>query len=280
MTQWHPIFAQLLRPAVEEYYEVQTTVPVGDAPREADFVLVRRARSEPPPFRGVWRNLTTWNVMEFKGPSVSPRSTDVELLVELGLGIERHLQTRRVQEGHRRLGAPEVSFWYIANHLGMRFLCELERKLGTLETQGSGLWCCKVLGRLLFWVSSIDLPVEVDSLPLHLVGQEPLATERQVARLVLEEQKLQKRYGGWLATLHPEAWKEVEAMARTAGKKLKLDLQPAIDYLGLDRVIDQIGLDRLIDHVGENELIKRIGMERWLAHLSPAERRELKRRLQ
>ena len=27
---------------LRHYYEVQTTVPVGDAPREADFVLLRR----------------------------------------------------------------------------------------------------------------------------------------------------------------------------------------------------------------------------------------------
>src|SRR5260370_21894127 len=30
--QWHPLFAQLLRPLVQDYYEVQTNVPVGDAP--------------------------------------------------------------------------------------------------------------------------------------------------------------------------------------------------------------------------------------------------------
>jgi hypothetical protein len=36
---------------------------------------------------------------------------------------------------------------------------------------------------VVFLVSSIDLPVEADSLPLHVVGREPLATERQVARL-------------------------------------------------------------------------------------------------
>jgi hypothetical protein len=42
MTQWHPIFAALLRPAVEAYHDLQTTVPVGDAPPEADFLLSRR----------------------------------------------------------------------------------------------------------------------------------------------------------------------------------------------------------------------------------------------
>jgi hypothetical protein len=48
-------------------------VPVGDAPREADFVLLRSETPGPPPFRGLWRNLTTWNVLEYKGPIVAPR---------------------------------------------------------------------------------------------------------------------------------------------------------------------------------------------------------------
>ena len=106
------------------------------------------------------------------------------------------------------------------------------------------------------------------------------ATERQVAQLVLEQPALQERYAGWLASLHPTAWKEVEAMARTARKGLKIDLRPAIETLGLDFVIEQIGRDRLIEALGEKDVIKHIGLERILANLSPAERRELQRRLQ
>lgn len=280
MKQWHPVFAQLLRPAVEAYYDVQTTVPVGDAPREADFVLLRRTTLAPPPFRGLWRHLTTWNILEFKGPTVSPRQGDVELLIELGLGINRRLQEEHHREGQRRLAPAEVSFWYLANHLGQRFLREATRKLGGLEPLGPGLWRWRILERMVFLVSSIDLPVEADSLPLHVVGHEPLATERQVARLVLEDPGLQQLYAGWLATLHPRAWSEIEAMARTAGKKVHLDLRPAIDYLGLDRVIEQVGIDRIIEQVGEKELIQHIGLDRLLACLSAAERRELKRRLQ
>src|SRR5260221_1527218 len=88
MTQWHPIFAQLLRPAVEPYYEMETTFSVGDAPREADFVLLRRMTGAAPRFRGLWRNLTTWNVLEYKGPTISPRRGHVESLIELRLGID------------------------------------------------------------------------------------------------------------------------------------------------------------------------------------------------
>jgi hypothetical protein len=69
MTQWHPIFARLLRPAVESHYQVETTMPVGDAPREADFVLLRRTGHGALPFRGLWRHLTAWNILEFKGPT-------------------------------------------------------------------------------------------------------------------------------------------------------------------------------------------------------------------
>lgn len=279
MNQWHPVFAQLLRPAVEAYYEVRTTMPVGDAPREADFVLLRRMRQATPPFRGLWRHLTAWNILEFKGPTVSPRRRDVDLLIELGLGIDRRLHAESAQRRKRHIASAEVSFWYLANHLGRRFLHDAERKLGELEPLGPGLWRCRVLERLVFLVSSINLPVETDSLPLHIVGLEPPATERQVAQLVIEQPQLQKWYAGWLATLHSTAWKEAEAMARAAGKKPLFDIRPAIESLGLDRVIEQVGIDRVIEQIGDEELVRRIGVDRFLARLSAAERRELKRRL-
>lgn len=129
-------------------------------------------------------------------PTVSPRSGDIDLLVELGLGIDRRLQAERSKQRQRRLGPEEVSYWYLANHLGQRFLRDAARKLGGLDSVGPGLWRCRLLERLVFLVSSIDLPVEADSLPLHIVGHEPLATEREVARLVLEQPGLQQLYGG------------------------------------------------------------------------------------
>jgi hypothetical protein len=98
--------------------------------------------------------------------------------------------------------------------------------------------------------------------------------------------------------VHSAAWKETETMARTAGKRLDFDIRPAIDSLGLDRVLEQVGIDRVVEQVGidrvveqvridrvikqvgEKELIRRIGLDRFLASLTAAERRELKRRLQ
>jgi hypothetical protein len=103
MQPWHPLFAQLLRPVLEGYYEMQTNVPVGDAPRQADLVLLRRTFTGALPFRGLWKELTTWNVLEFKGPTVSPRLRDLDRLVELGLGIDRRLNDERRKRRQRPL---------------------------------------------------------------------------------------------------------------------------------------------------------------------------------
>jgi hypothetical protein len=174
----------------------------------------------------------------------------------------------------------QVSFWYLANDLrGVRRTAE--RKLGKLEALGSGLWRSQVLGHLVFLVSAVDLPVEEDSLPLHVIGKEPLATQRRVAQLVATHRELQALYGGWMMTLHPVAWKEVEDMARKSGRPL-IDFRPAIEHLGLEEILRQAGkekvnenLDRIIDQVGKKKVLKRI-----LANLSQNERRELKRQLE
>jgi hypothetical protein len=140
--QWHPLFARLLRPHVERYYEVRTNLPVGDLPRQADVVLLRRLGSGPPPFTGLWRWLTAWNVLEFKGATVTPRPRDLALLLEVGLGIDRRLNAER----QRPLPDREVSFWYLANRLGSRFLGEAERRLGGLDHPGAGVWRGQVFG--------------------------------------------------------------------------------------------------------------------------------------
>jgi hypothetical protein len=314
MQPWHPLFAQLLRPVLEGYYEVQTNVSVGDVPREADLVLLRRTTLRAPPFRGLWQELTTWNVLEFKGPTVSPRLRDLERLVELGLGIDRRLNDERRKRGGRPLEPQEVSFWYLVNRLGSRFLREARQRLGQLDAHRPGVWRCTILQHVVFLVSTVALPVDEDSLPLHVVGKDPPEMEKAVAELVATQPELLQQYSSWLAALHPVLWEEVEAMARTAGKKFQIDLRPAIEHLGLNKVIEQVGLQRLIrevgiermieaagiehvtEAVGIEHVIEQVGIERvieymgpklddrgldtLLANLTPSQRQELKRRLQ
>jgi hypothetical protein len=145
-----------------------------------------------------------------------------------------------------------------------------------------------VLGHLVFLVSGSDLPVEAESLPLHVVGHEPPAQEREVARLVAARPALTTVFGGWMASLHPTAWQEVEAMARAKGQAVQIDMRPVVEMLGVKRVIEQVGLERVIEQVGLERVIKevgvkaiveKVGVEEWLANLSPAARRQVKRRL-
>jgi hypothetical protein len=137
-------------------------------------------------------------------------------------------------------------------------------------------------------VSSVALPVDEDSLPLHVVGKDPPEIEKAVANLVVAQPALWQQYGTWLATLHPTIWEEVHFMARAAAKKFQIDLRPAIKHLGLDYVIEQVGIEEIIkqvgieeiiDQIGVKRVIDKVGLDRLLAHLTPAQRQELKRRL-
>jgi hypothetical protein len=138
MTQWQPLFAQLLRPLLEGHYEVQTGVAVGDAPRQADIVLLRRTTAAPP-FRGLWRWLTAWNVLEFKSPSVSARVGDLDDLLELALGVHRRLNEEGAKQGQAAVGREGTSLWYLANHLGRRFLASAGDLWGPLEELAAGV---------------------------------------------------------------------------------------------------------------------------------------------
>ena len=288
--QWHPTFARLLRPLLEPHYEVRTNVPVSDVPRAADVVLLRRASAERLPFTGVWRNLTPWNVLEFKGPTVSARVGDIDLLVELGLGIHRRLNEECAKRREPGVEAADVSYWYLANHLGRRFLRDA-RLLLALEAAGPGVWRGVLLVRPMFFVSGTDLPVDQDSLPMHIIGKEPEATERAVAEFVMRRPELVRTYGGFLATLHPGAWKEVEAMAKTKSKGFDFDMDAVVELIervgtarviegiGLERVIQAVGVDRVIESGNLDRVIEEKGVEWFLARISPERRRQLKEHL-
>ena len=155
--QWHPLFAKMLRPLVQEHFAIETNVPVGDAPRSADIVLLRRTDTGPLPYRGLLRHLTTWNILEFKGRSVSPRVSDLDLLVELGLGLDRRLNEERIRHKQGPLDPAEVSFWYIVNHFGGRFLRDARRRLGAVGEESPGIWRGQVLLRPIFLIDSMTV---------------------------------------------------------------------------------------------------------------------------
>lgn len=286
--QWHPLLAELLRPVLESFYEVQTNVPVGDVPREADIVLLRRITERPLPFHGIWTGLTTWNILEFKSPMVTPRVRDLDLLVEVGLGIDRRLNDERAKQQLRPLAAQQVSFWYLANRLSPAFRRQCQERLGPLTKVGVGVWRTQVIGRSIFLVSNVDLPVDAESLPLHIVSKGPPATELAVAQLVLEQPPLRRIYDQWLFALHKGAWKEVRAMSGVIEDEVEIDVKAFVEHFGMDRIIRQVGLKRVIDAVGVDRVIDEIGLgrvldeigpDRFLSNLTHAQRRELKRRL-
>src|SRR5436190_834203 len=117
-TQWHPMFARLLRELLKDYYDIQTEVPVSDLPRKADMLIVHRHPGQQPPFEGLWSHLTDWNIFEFKGPTDAAEVDDLELLMAVGTGLTYRLNEQRRQRDETALRNSQVSMWYLAPTLG------------------------------------------------------------------------------------------------------------------------------------------------------------------
>jgi hypothetical protein len=187
------------------------------------------------------------------------------------------------EEGKRNRApraAVDVSFWYLVNHLGRRFLRNARARLGTLDELQPGVWASSILGRAVFLISSIDLPVESDCIPLHVLGVESGTKELAAARLILQQPDLWKIYSQFMATLHPEIAKELQAMARTSRKGPKFHLKPLADLMGLKEVILQLGEKELIAQLLADQKGKKKVIAEVLQHLSQAERAELRRQLE
>lgn len=284
--QWHPIFASLLLPLMQNFYEVLTDLPVGDLPRQADIVLLRR--TAPAPFVGIWRYLTPWNVLEFKGPTDDPALRDLDLLAEVGLGIDRRLNEERRQKRQPLLEREEVSWWFLANHVGSRFRAEAERLFGGETQLGEGLWRYAALGRTLLLVSRDGLPVDRESVPLHLVTAEPLEREKALAREVAHQPGFWELYGPWLAHLHANVLEEARQMVRSLGTEPSMDLRPLIEMVGAKEVLNQMGVQKVVELVGPEQLVELIGpkqfvelvgLEKLIEILTPEEVEKLKQLL-
>lgn len=278
--QHHPFFAELLRLRLQDFYDVLTNLSVGDLPREADIVLVQRSGGQTPPYTGLWRYLTLRNLIEFKGPTVSARIRDLDLLVELGLGIDRRLNEEQTRQRHELSPPEHMSFWYIVKSMGRRFLPDAQLRLGSLEEIGPGLWRSQILQRLVFLVSSDSYPTEQDSVPLHLMVQRAPEQERELVRVILENPELRLLFTAPLSALHPEVWEEVLAVAQSRKKKgLHFEFGPLIATIGVEGLLESIGFDRLTDDPAFAKGVNKKGVDWWLSKLSPEKIEELKKRL-
>jgi hypothetical protein len=293
--QWHPLFAHLLRLLLDRYYSVQTEVPVSDLPRRGDLLLLRRQTDEAPPFEGLWSHLTDWNVLEFKGPGDYPHEDDLELLVHVGTGLTVRFNEERVAAGQPRLTNRQVSLWYVAPKLGETFLGHARLRTH-FDYETGGLWRGSVWGHPVFLVSAHELPVEVDTVPLHLLDRDPPAP-RAVGELVLHQEELLRHFATWLSALQPRLWKEIRHMAETStpgsglidweavGEIANLDevvrllppehviqvlgIERALEVIGLPRMIEVAGLPRMIEAVGLPRMIEAVGLPRVIEAVGP-----------
>ena len=253
--QWHPLFARLLTILIEDYYEVQTEVPVSDLPRRGDLWLIRRQGTATPHFQGLWSHLTDWNVVEFKGPTDDAEVDDLELLAHVGMGLT-YRQNEKRQPDEPRVANRQVSFWYLAPKLGDTFLSHA-RTLMHLEYETGGLWRGSVWGHRVWLLAYEDAPVEEDTIPLYLLGDEA-KTPKELGTLVLNQQDLLLRYADWFNALQPSLFKEIRQMAETMSGGPRLNWKAIGETTDLLLVLDAIPPEEIIKRLGVNRILEAV----------------------
>ncbi|NLF72936.1 MAG: hypothetical protein GX575_28200 [Candidatus Anammoximicrobium sp.] len=289
MRQWHPLFAYFLRQVLEGRYEVLTNLAVGDVPREADVVVLKRSALRGPQFRHLWKWLTHWNILEFKGPTVRPRESHLDLLLELGLGVARRLNEQRVRDKLRPLAPRQISWWYVVRELPRSMRTKWEQRVGRLSQLENGLWRGVVVGYPLYLLSSIETSLDDESLPLHLLGARRPQEEAALAQYVLRHADVFCHYAPWMFALHTRAWKKEQAViGKVIDDNLEIDWTPVVEEFGLDllirqvglaRVVEEVGLARVVEEVGLARVIEEVGVDKLLDSLTPDQLARLKARL-
>ena len=178
------------------------------------------------------------------------------------------------------LGPEEVSFWYIVNHFGDRFVEEARAIFGTLEEASPGVWRSQILRRPVFLIDSVGVTVDRESVAVHLVGEESPEIEQQLARVIVEEPAYWERYGVSLKAFHPNIYEEVARMAAAKNQPGDLDLRPFVDKIGVKKYLEPIDTEEMIQSAGPKKVVETLGVERYVANLSPEDRQRLKDLLQ
>ncbi len=173
----------------------------------------------------------------------------------------------------------EFSIWFLASRIGKTFHSQAARRLGGLNQIDEGIWRSQILDRYLFFVSGVDLPVDHDSVPFHILGVETAKKEEEAASLIANDEMLWEMYSQFLGSLHSSTLKELIAMAKTARNGPKFQIKPLVEFMGMQETITQIGEDQVLDHFASDPKRMKKALAFFLNRLSNSEREEIRRKL-
>jgi hypothetical protein len=165
-----------------------------------------------------------------------------------------------------------VSFWYLAPKLGETFLGHA-RTLTPLEYETGGLWRGTCWGHRVYLLSYEDAPVEMDTVPMYLMGDQE-KTPKELATVVLQHQDWLQGFAGYFSALQPKMYREMRQMAEKmiGGPRLDwksigeiTDLGDVLDAIPPAEIIRRLGADKAIEAMGADAAIRTIGADGILA---------------
>src|SRR5262249_20324004 len=106
--------------------------------------------------------------------------------------------------------------------------------------------------------------------PVHLVAEDAVDTQRAVICLVADQQRLWEMYSPLLASTNLTLLQEVLAMAQRKNKGPQFDIRYLVKEMGSEKTLEQT-----IEALGVDAVLAALKQKKLLQKLSPEDRQKL-----
>lgn len=248
--QWHPLLARFLKRDYQDRLDIQYEFPLGELPRRADFILIRRRSEVDLPYPLNYLGQTT--LMEYEGPDETVSQPHLQLL-----GIHAHLYVLQQNLEARR----DLVLWLVGSQFAAGLSDPRLAHLEGLEEAGPGAQRGMLDGFETYLVDLASVPMTEELLCFLLVTK---ARQRELAEFLLDRRERLGFYLTFMHLMHREALEEVLTMRKMTAEELEIDAEALVQACGEEGIIELLGPERIISHLGEERIISHLGPERVL----------------
>jgi hypothetical protein len=280
-TWWHPLLTRLLSWLLQDGYDVEPELPVGEMPLRIDALLARRESGEISPWAE--RNLPELipclrarTLIELKGPTDALEAGDWDLLTGYAM---LYLQ----QQG-ASLTLDDVSLVFIAPSLSQPFLNHLPLRRLHVESDPNELGVYRIVGGMFeTWVIETDEMARRRRPILTLFSRvflrdrrriieelEALGCERVLRYVVQQIQQFRQFGENWTMQFSDTA--EMEKIDEELREALLSSIRPA----ELERILQRVPPQERLKGLSPEQVLQGLSPEQVLQGLSADERRRLK----
>jgi hypothetical protein len=272
LTYWHTLHHELLLAQLGADYHLETDQPVGELPRRANTVLLRKPTPPTVRFNGVFSRLSLINVMEYNSPDEAATVDTLQHLIAVGTGMALRLR-ERPYPNQPAFTLPGLSLWLLTPSITAELESELMLRLHfrRRDNDAPGLFTGQIGFHPVNVVVYNRALVEEDTLSLRMLRCSS-AYHEDWAKILLAHPDWLQALIPLLATYTPEIWRLLmEQIQHANGPEIRWEAVAA-NGIDLTQVLPFLRVEDRLAGLTPEQRIAGLKPEQRIAGLKPEER--------